>query len=194
MAPGAAGKRPLLVAWAGMESNEAFVELIRRHGDKAYNFAFRLTGNEADARDLVQDALLKAYRSRDRYDESRPFDSWLLKIMQNVYLDAMRREKPTVPLDAPHEEGARDADELLPARDESPAESALRAERDRALQRALDSLPAHYRAAVALCDIEGLSYEEISRVMTCPVGTVRSRVHQGRVLLKKAFEKLEGGH
>lgn len=177
-----------------MDPRQAFVELIRRHGDKAYNFAYRLTGNEADARDLVQDALLKAFKSRDRYDQERPFDSWLLKIMQNVYLDAMRREKPTVPLDAPREEGARDAVELLPARDESPAEAALRAERDRALQKALDSLPAHYRAAVALCDVEGLSYEEISRIMTCPVGTVRSRVHQGRVLLKKAFERIEGGH
>lgn len=178
-----------------MDSREAFLEMIRRHGDKAYNFAYRLTGNDADASDLVQEAFARAFRNRDRYDPGRPFESWMFKIMQNIFLDAVRRKENQgkVSLDAPTPGESSAWGELLPGSDPNPADEAARREADSQLQKALASLPIHYRTAVTLNDIEQLSYEEMARIMDCPVGTVRSRVHQGRVLLRKALEVIQRG-
>ncbi len=172
---------------------ETFAGLIARAGDKAYNFAYRLAGNEPDARDLVQEAFSRALESAGAYDRTRPFDSWLLRILHNVFLDSMRRHSHsrTVSLDAPtpvENEGWAD---LLPGEELSPSDGLVLKESVDLLQRALARLPMTYRSAIALCDIEGLSYAQIARVMEVPVGTVRSRIHQGRVLLRKAYEELE---
>jgi RNA polymerase sigma-70 factor (ECF subfamily) len=172
---------------------QTFAGLIARAGDKAYNFAYRLAGNEADAKDLVQEAFSRALEHSGSYDPSRPFDSWLLRILHNIFLDSMRRHSHTrtVSLDAPSPvEDAGWAD-LLPTEDPSPTDELVRKESLDLLQKALARLPTTYRSAVALCDIEGLAYEEIAAVMEVPVGTVRSRIHQGRVLLRKAYEQLE---
>lgn len=180
-----------------MDSRDNFLEMIRRHGDKAYNFAYRLSGNDDDARDLVQEAFTRAFEHRDRYDPSRPFESWVFKIMQNIYLDMVRRKENQgkVSLDSPGPGDDSGWDEVLPGPDPDPVDEALRSERDVLLQKALGMLPVHYRTAVALSDIEGLPYEQIGLVMSCPVGTVRSRIHQGRVLLRRAYRSLqqEGG-
>ena len=172
---------------------QTFAGLIARAGDKAYNFAYRLAGNEPDARDLVQEAFSRAFEHSESYDPARPFDSWLLRILHNIFLDSMRRHSHTrtVSLDAPAPvEDAGWAD-LLPAEEPSPSDALVRKESVDLLQKALARLPGTYRSAVALCDIEGLAYEEIAVVMAIPVGTVRSRIHQGRVLLRKAYEELE---
>ncbi|MFI5348244.1 MAG: RNA polymerase sigma factor [Elusimicrobiota bacterium] len=172
---------------------ETFAGLIAQAGDKAYNFAYRLSGNEPDARDLVQEAFSRALEHAGAYDPTRPFDSWLLRILHNVFLDSMRRHSHsrTVSLDAPAPvEDAGWAD-LLPGKEPSAADELILKESLDLLQRALARLPTTYRSAIALCDIEGLSYEDIAKVMEIPVGTVRSRIHQGRVLLRKAYEELE---
>jgi RNA polymerase sigma-70 factor (ECF subfamily) len=172
---------------------ETFAGLIARAGDKAYNFAYRLAGNEPDARDLVQEAFSRALEHSGAYDPTRPFDSWLLRILHNVFLDSMRRHSHsrTVSLDAPAPvEDAGWAD-LLPGEEPSAADELILKESVDLLQKALARLPQTYRSAIALCDIEGLSYEEIAQVMAIPVGTVRSRIHQGRVLLRKSYEELE---
>jgi RNA polymerase sigma-70 factor (ECF subfamily) len=175
------------------DSSEAFSELIRVHGEKAYNFAYRLSGNEHDARDLVQEAFVRAYEHRESYDPTRPFHTWLLRILHNIYLDEVRRyaHKHTVSLDAPAPVEDSTWEEIIPGRDAEPASGLLREEADALVQRALNSVPVHYRTAVTLCDIEGFSYEDISEIMACPVGTVRSRIHQGRQLIRRAYEKLE---
>ena len=172
---------------------QTFAELIARAGDKAYNFAYRLSGNEPDARDLVQEAFARAFEHAEAYDPARPFDSWLLRILHNVFLDAMRRHSHsrTVSLDAPAPVEDEGWAELLPGGEPSAADGLILEESLDILQRALARLPMTYRSAVALCDIEGLPYDEIARVMAVPVGTVRSRIHQGRVLLRKAYEELE---
>lgn len=174
-------------------SCEDFSELIRSCGEKAYNFAYRLSGSEADARDLVGEAFAKAYENFERYDPARPFETWLFSILHNIFLDGVRRyaHGRTVSLDAPTPVEESGWDEILPGDDERPGSALERQEADGMVQRALNSLPVHYRTALTLCDIEGLSYEETSRIMACPVGTVRSRIHQGRTLLKKAYEALE---
>ena len=172
---------------------QTFAGLIARAGDKAYNFAYRLSGNEPDARDLVQEAFSRAFEHSESYDPARPFDSWLLRILHNVFLDAMRRHSHsrTVSLDAPAPvEDANWAD-LLPTDEPSASDEMVLKESLDLLQKAMARLPTLYRSAIALCDIEGLSYEQIAEVMAIPVGTVRSRIHQGRVLLRKAYEELE---
>ena len=172
---------------------ETFAGLIARAGDKAYNFAYRLAGNEPDARDLVQEAFARAFEHADSYDQSRPFDSWLLRILHNVFLDAMRRHSHsrTLSLNAPAPATDAGWADLLPEDAPSPPDQLVRREGVDLVQKSLGRLPPRYRAAVTLCDIEGLSYEEIARVMEVPVGTVRSRIHQGRLLLRRAYEELE---
>ena len=172
---------------------ETFAGLIARAGDKAYNFAYRLSGNEPDARDLVQEAFSRALEHAGAYDPTRPFDSWLLRILHNVFLDSMRRHSHsrTVSLDAPAPDEDAGWADLLPGEEPAAADELILKESLDLLQRALARLPTTYKSAIALCDIEGLSYEDIAKVMDIPVGTVRSRIHQGRVLLRKAYEELE---
>lgn len=177
----------------GLDQKERFVILLREAGDKAYNFAYQLAGNDADARDLVQEAAVRAYENMARYDAARPFDTWLLTILRNVFVDWRRRARlrATEPLDAGPGEGG--LAEYLSGPDLDPAESALRGESAADVQRALSALPEHYRAAVVLSDMEGLRYDDIAEVLDVPVGTVRSRIHMGRRLLKKFLAERRGG-
>lgn len=139
-----------------------------------YRVARRLTLNGADAEDLVGQVLLLAARAWAEFD-GRHTRSWLLKILRNEHLSSLRRNasRPqTVPLehavDATHE--TREPD------DESPASEDILG--------ALDELPEEYRLAVALCDVEELSYQEAAATMEVPVGTVRSRLYRGRMMLR----------
>ncbi|MBI3550762.1 MAG: sigma-70 family RNA polymerase sigma factor [Elusimicrobia bacterium] len=178
-----------------MESSEAFSELIRRCADKAFNFALRLSGNEQDAHDLVQEAFSRAFEHQDSYDPRRPFDAWLHRILRNIYLDEVRRYGHThsVSLDAPAPSEDTSWDEILPGKDPEPIEGLTKEEMERMVQEALLSLPIHYRTAITLCDIEGVPYDKMGEIMDVPIGTVRSRIHQGRVLMRKAFEELMDG-
>lgn len=175
------------------DTDKLFSELIRQWGEKAYNFAYRLAGNEQDAKDLTQEAYARAYEHFSDYDRTRPFDSWLCRILHNIYLDDVRRyaHGHNVSLDAPAPVDGAAWEEILSSREPELSAGLTRREEDDLLQKALNAVPAHYRAAVTLCDIEGLSYEQISEIMACPVGTVRSRIHQGRLLIRKAYEQLE---
>lgn len=152
-------------------------EVAREYGRFLYTVAYRLTGNSDDAQDLVQEVLLRVQRGLDTY---RPgsMEGWLSRITTNVFLDEMRRRRRR-PLNALPE----DADAVVPAGPS--AEDAMAAERlSDEVQAALDALPPEYRAAVVLCDVAGLSYQEISAALAVPVGTVRSRIHRGRALLR----------
>jgi RNA polymerase sigma-70 factor (ECF subfamily) len=160
---------------------EYFEELVRRHYRQAYHVAYRLSGSHADADDLTQEALIRAFESLHRYQRHLPFINWLYRIMVNLYIDEVRRRKR-----APTE-----SFEAIPALaeiadpDSDPAERVLSRELDGRIQEALQSLPNDFRTAVTLCDVEGFSYEEISEIMGCSIGTVRSRVHRGRKLMKQ---------
>ena len=172
---------------------QAFADLLGQAGDKAYNFAYRLAGNEQDARDLVQEAFARALEHAGSFDPSRPFDSWLLRILHNIFLDGTRRlaHRRTVSLDSPAPVEETSWEDILPARELSAAEEMIRKESIDMVQLSLEKLPPHYKAAVVLCDMEGMSYDEIARIMDVPVGTIRSRIHQGRLLARKAYEEIE---
>jgi len=169
-------------------SAEEFDRYVRRYHRQAYNIAYRMAGNHADAEDITQEAFLRAYRFFDRYNRSLPFENWLYRIISNVFIDQVRR-RPKVKLQS--------LDQAVTARSTSgevavevpdmttnPELTTMEATLDEPLQRVLDSLPRDFRQAVILADIEGLSYEEIAEVMGCSLGTVRSRLHRGRKLMR----------
>jgi len=167
-----------------------FDQLVHRCHRQAYNIAYRLTGNHADADDLTQETFLRAFRFFDRYNRDMPFENWLYRIMSRVFIDELRK-KPrikTQSLDQPLNcmSGSGDREILLEIADydSNPEHSLLCSELDEHLQSALNSLPEEFRIAVILADIEGMSYEEIAESMSCSLGTVRSRLHRGRKLLR----------
>lgn len=163
---------------------EVFEELVRRHHAQVYNIAYRMAGNPADAEDLTQDAFLKAFRSFGRYQRDLPFVNWIYPIVRNLYIDSLRRrpKQPVFSLEGEDEDGARTFE--IPDWEADPARATLSTEFENQLQRALAKLPSDFRMAVVLCDLEGMSYEEIADAMGCSPGTVRSRIHRGRRLLR----------
>ncbi|HZO88128.1 MAG TPA: sigma-70 family RNA polymerase sigma factor [Chthonomonadaceae bacterium] len=172
-----------------------FDTLVNRCHRQAYNIAYRMTGNHADAEDLTQESFLRAYRFFDRYNRDMPFENWLYRIMSRVFIDEIRK-KPKYKmqsLDQPlNASESGDADVLLeiPDLESNPAQMLLSEALDEHLQRALEALPEEFRVAVILADIEGLSYEEIAETMSCSLGTVRSRLHRGRKLLRQKVAQL----
>jgi RNA polymerase sigma-70 factor (ECF subfamily) len=153
-----------------------------------------MTGNHADAEDLTQEAFVRAYRFFGNYRRDWPFDNWLYKIMSNLFVDDLRR-KPKAKmqsLDQPLD-GGRNEDVYLEISDfgSNPERIMMTDELDEHIQRALNALPGDFRMTVVLADIEGMSYEEISIVMRCSLGTVRSRLHRGRKLLRAKIALFE---
>ena len=153
-------------------------EVAHTYGRKVYNFAYRLTGNRADASDLAQDVLIRVNRGLAGY-QLGSFDGWLWRITRNVFVDEIRRQKrrPTVPLP---DEPDRLRTASSPAPDVMLAQVTLGEE----VQDALLSLTYDFREAVVLCDVVGLSYDEIAQAVGVPVGTIRSRIHRGRKMLR----------
>jgi RNA polymerase sigma-70 factor (ECF subfamily) len=157
-------------------------EVVRTHSARVYRLAYRLTGNPHDAEDLTQDVFVRVFRSLSSYTPGT-FEGWLHRITTNLFLDQVRR-KQRIRFDGL----ADDAAERLPGREPGPAQVYDERHFDDDVQRALDALPPDFRAAVVLCDIEGLSYEEIAATLGIKLGTVRSRIHRGRVQLRAALE------
>ena len=159
-------------------------EVAREHGQFLYTVAFRLTGNRDDAQDLVQEALLKVRRGLERY-EPGSLEGWLARIVTNVFLDDVRRRKRRPASALPE-----NPDLVLPA---SPAADEASRELPEDLQAALASLPEDFRVPVVLCDVADQSYEQIASALDVPVGTVRSRIHRGRRLLRRSLGAAPSG-
>jgi RNA polymerase sigma factor (sigma-70 family) len=156
-------------------------EIVQEHSARVYRLAYRLTGNVHDAEDLTHDVFIRVFRSLHTY---RPgtFEGWLHRITTNVFLDKMRR-KQRIRFDALTDEWAA----RLPSRSPSPEQVYADTHLDGDIQAALNALPPHFRAAVVLCDIEGLTYEEVAEALDIKLGTVRSRIHRGRAQLRTAL-------
>jgi RNA polymerase sigma-70 factor (ECF subfamily) len=165
-----------------------FDTLVRRTYRQAYNIAYRMAGNHADAEDLTQEAFLRAYRFFDRYNRQMPFENWLYRIISNVFIDEIRKRPKArmQSLDQPVSHADSDSELRLEIPDfaHDPESLLILEQLDEPLQRALNTLPADFRQTVILADVEGLSYEEIAETMGCSLGTVRSRLHRGRKLLR----------
>jgi len=157
-------------------------EVVRTHSARVYRLAYRLTGNQHDAEDLTQEVFVRVFRSLSSYKPGT-FEGWIHRITTNLFLDQARR-KQRIRFDAL----AEDAHERLSGSEPSPAQVYDDTHLDADVQAALDDLPPEFRAAVVLCDVEGLSYEEISATLGVKLGTVRSRIHRGRAQLRTALE------
>lgn len=153
-------------------------EVVRDHGDKAYRLAFRLTGNQQDAEDITQDAFIRVFNNLADYKPGT-FDGWMHRIVTNLFLDMVRR-KAKIRFDS-----ITDTEEQLHSPASTPENIYLSQRFNPQVQQALMVLAPDYRAAIVLCDIEGLTYEEVGKALGVKVGTVRSRIHRGRTALRK---------
>ncbi len=157
-------------------------EVVEQHSDRVFRLAYRLTGNRPDAEDLTQEVFVRVFRSLDSYTPGT-FEGWLHRITTNLFLDGARR-KQRIRFDSLSDERAARLTSATPAPDLALADRTF----DDDIEIALATLPPDFRAAVVLCDVEGLSYEEISEIMGAKLGTVRSRIHRGRAMLRAALE------
>jgi RNA polymerase sigma factor (sigma-70 family) len=165
-----------------VEALPSWDEIVRTHSARVYRLAYRLTGNKHDAEDLTQEVFVRVFRSLSSYTPGT-FEGWLYRITTNLFLDGARR-KQRIRFDGLPD----DAHDRLPSKGRGPAEKFDHDSFDHDVQDALDALPEDFRAAVVLCDIEGMTYDEIADVLDVKLGTVRSRIHRGRSMLRKHLE------
>ena len=160
-----------LVRRAVAGDQHAFAVLMDRHERRVYNLAFRMLGGHDDARDAAQEAFLSCFRNLHRFRGDAAFTTWLHRIAVNACYDALRRRRPTSPLEEMVSEPA-------PAPDH-----AERAAAAADVQRALLVVPVEYRTVLVMHELQDLPLDHISEVLDIPVGTVKSRLHRGRVAL-----------
>jgi len=156
-------------------------QIVTDHSARVYRLAYRLTGNSHDAEDLTQEVFVRVFRSLHKYTPGT-FEGWLHRITTNLFLDQARR-KSRIRFDALADDAAHRLPSALPA----PDVALLNQMFDADIEAALGDLPPDFRAAVVLCDVEGLTYEEIADVLGLKMGTVRSRIHRGRSMLRKSL-------
>jgi RNA polymerase sigma factor (sigma-70 family) len=156
-------------------------QIVTDHSARVYRLAYRLTGNRHDAEDLTQEVFVRVFRSLHTYTPGT-MEGWLHRITTNLFLDQARR-KQRIRFDALSDEAAGRLPSALPTPDVAQLDRMFDAD----IELALASLAPDFRAAVVLCDVEGLSYEEIADVLGLKLGTVRSRIHRGRTQLRAAL-------
>ena len=167
--------------------HEAFAELVRLHETQVYNLCLRMSGNPEDARDLSQEAFLKAWRGLRFYQFESAFSTWLYRLTSNVCIDFLRSKKrrPSLSLTVYEEEAVE-----LEVEDPSPTpeEQVLHLEHKQAVAEAMQQLEEEFRQVLVLRVINDLPYEQIAEILNLKVGTVKSRLARARIKLKKLLE------
>ncbi|MBN3583888.1 sigma-70 family RNA polymerase sigma factor [Algoriphagus aestuarii] len=172
------------------EKNNIFDGEFMPHIDSMYNFGYRLTFDEDDAKDLVQDTYLKAYRFINSFEQGTNAKAWLFRILKNSFINEYRKKsKQPAKVDYQEVETYYNSDDV-----DYQSTTDLRAESVKGMlgdeiSNALNSLAVDFRTVIILCDLEGFTYEEMAKILDIPIGTVRSRLHRARNLLK---DKLRG--
>lgn len=155
--------------------------------DSMYNFAYRLTNDEDDANDLLQDTYMKAFRFINSFQQGTNAKAWLFRILKNSFInDYRKKSKEPSKIDYQEVETVYNSNE--DAEVESTTDLRIEAVQDLIgdeVATALNSLPVDFRTVIILCDIEGFTYEEMAKILDIPIGTVRSRLHRARNLLKE---------
>jgi RNA polymerase sigma-70 factor (ECF subfamily) len=181
---------PTTTETKGAETRARFEEDALQHLDALYRTALRMTRNPADAEDLVQDALVRAYRFYDRYEPGTNFRAWLFKILTNTYINRFRRQRAR-----PQESSLDDTEDFFLYNQVASGGDGVEDVEDTVIdrlsadeiQRAIDRLPPQFRTTVQLADVEGLSYAEIAEATGVAKGTVMSRLFRGRRQLQRAL-------
>ena len=174
-------------SYTNAEKHDVFNREFMPHIDSMYNFAYRLTTDEDDANDLVQDTYLKAFRFIASFEQGTNAKAWLFRILKNSFInDYRKKSKQPAKVDYQevettyNSEDAADASHTVDLRTDS-VQDMIGDE----VANALNSLPVDFRTVIILCDIEGFTYEEMAKILDIPIGTVRSRLHRARNLLKE---------
>ncbi|UII34759.1 sigma-70 family RNA polymerase sigma factor [Fulvivirga ulvae] len=173
-------------SYSQMEKEKTFEKEFLPHIDSMYNFAYRLTFDEDDAKDLVQDTYLKAYRFIESFEKGTNAKAWLFRILKNSFINDFRK-KSKQPSKVDYQEvetfyNSEDVDQSIT--------TDLRIETVQdmigdEISNALNSLDVDFRTVIILCDLEGFKYDEMAKILDIPIGTVRSRLHRARNLLKE---------
>ena len=170
------------------QKQKGFSDAIEPHLSSLYNTALRMTRNQNDAEDLVQDTLYKAYRALDQFKKNTNFRAWIFRILINTFITGYRKT-----IKQPQKVSYDDLEEFflfkrldeIASLQEVPKEEFLENLFDDDVKGALDNLPYQFRLVVLLCDVEGFSYNEIADIIDAPLGTVMSRLYRGRKLLQR---------
>ena len=167
----------------------AFEMLIEAYQKKIFNLAFRMMGNYDDANDLAQEALIRIYKSISNFKEQSSLSTWIYRITTNVCLDEIRKKKNRKVLSLDEEIHVDDGDmqRQIMSDDPLPDELMEKEELRQIIGSAIDSLPEDQKLVITLRDLQGLSYDEIARVLDCPSGTVKSRINRARFALKNVL-------
>lgn len=166
---------------------------INEYSEKAFHFAHSLCGDVEESKELVQEAFFRIASRWEQYDSSQPLENWYYAILRNLYVDGLKRwERKNPSIDVPFSmegEPVSYAEVIADSRDVDLLEQMERQDASEYVRGAIEELKPEYRAILTLSDIQGLSYEKLSRVMDCELGTVKSRVNRARMGLKKLLIK-----
>ncbi|HEY8450423.1 MAG TPA: sigma-70 family RNA polymerase sigma factor [Bacillota bacterium] len=172
---------------------EAFGELVARYEKKVYNLGLRYTGDPQEAEDLAQETFVRVFRALHRFRGEARFSTWLYRVATNVCLDALRRRRlrPEPVLDRPLATDEGELERELVSPEPEPATQLEAAERSALIRREIAAVREPYRSVLILRDLQDLSYEEVAAILGVSIGTVKSRLHRARELLRQRFETLE---
>ncbi|NMA82776.1 MAG: sigma-70 family RNA polymerase sigma factor [Epulopiscium sp.] len=169
------------------EGNQtAFEKLILQYEKQVYNIAYRMFYNEADAKDISQEVFLRIYQKIHTFEETSKFSTWLYRITINICIDELRKRKgkETYSIDETYKQEDGEMTKQYKLQEQGPEEVFLQKERIEALHKGIQKLPEDYKAVIILRDLQNFSYQEIADILSCSLGTVKSRISRGRIQLK----------
>ena len=179
-----------LMAQFQVGNESAYLQIVDRFKDRLFNFIYRFVGDADQADDLVQDTLIKVYTHRHSYREIARFSTWIYTIAGNLARTELRKRKRRATFSM-STLGIGEKDYEIPSEDESPTKNLEEAQTELDIRRALAQLPLNFRTVIILRDVQELSYEEISKIMKIPLGTVKSRVNRARLRLQEILSNLD---
>ena len=179
--------------YSPVEKIEIFEQEFLPHIHSIFNFAYRITFDEDDAKDLVQETYLKSFRFIDSFDKGTNAKAWLFRILKNSFINEFRKKnKEPIKIDYQEVEAFYNSDEVNHMITSNLQVEAIKEMIGDEVSIALNSLEVDFRTVIILCDIEGFSYEEMALILDVPIGTIRSRLHRARNLLREKLRKYAG--
>jgi len=176
--------------YSNLEKERIFEKEFLPHIGSMYNFAYRLTFNEDDAKDLVQETYLKAFRFLNSFQQGTNAKAWLFRILKNSFINDFRKKsKQPAKVDYQEVESYYNSDDVDVSMTTDLRVETVQHMIGDEVSNALNVLAVDFRTVIILCDLEGFTYEEMSKILDIPIGTVRSRLHRARNLLKEKLQK-----